>query len=76
MSMDMIRGKEKNIIISGEKKNKIYLFSFTRFFLFSYALDEEEICFYLNYLIYYICWRYFLQIDKIFYIEMIFFILT
>lgn len=75
MSMDMIRGKEKNIIISGEKKNKIYLFSFTLFF-FSYALDEEEICFYLNYLIYYICWRYFLQIDKIFYIEMIFFILT
>lgn len=76
MSMDMIRGKEKNIIISREKENKIYLFSFTFFLSLSRFVDEEEICFYLNYLIYYICWRYFLQIDKIFYIEMIFFILT
>ena len=38
MSMDMIRGKEKNIIISREKKNKIYLFSFTAFFLLSLSL--------------------------------------
>ena len=27
---------------------------------------ERKICFYLNDLIYYICWRYFLERDKIF----------